>query len=270
MEKIKTLIIDDEKEAREGLYILIDKDPEIDIKGTAKNGIEAIKLISEVQPDLIFLDIQMPGVNGFEVLNSVDVNPMPFVIFVTAFDEYALKAFEVHALDYLLKPFSDERFFDALDKAKKQIRANQVQQMNSKVEELIVDYVSRIHYELGAEWMNNKREVEDRFLIKHSGKVIFIDLKDLIWIEADGYYIKLHTTDKSYLVRKSMKQAEKLLPSRLFMRVHKSSIINKRYIKEIEPHFNGEYYISLNNGSSVKVSRSYKDVVKDFIEQKKL
>jgi len=267
---IDTLIVDDEKAAREGIRILLEEDLEIRVRGVAKNGLEAIELVHKVHPDLIFLDIQMPGINGFEVLNSLEISPKPYVIFVTAFDEYALKAFEVHALDYLLKPFSDERFFGALEIAKRKIKSDQVQKLNSKIEELILDFSSRIKSDVDSHWVDHKRKPDDRFIIKHSGKIIFIEPEQLIWIEADGYYVKLHTTKKSYLIRKSMKQIGQLLPSQSFMRIHKSSIINISYIAEVEPYFNGEYFIRLRNGSEVKVSRSYKDDFNEFLEKKRL
>ncbi|MDN5204156.1 LytTR family DNA-binding domain-containing protein [Fulvivirgaceae bacterium BMA10] len=270
MNKIRTIIVDDEKEAREGLNLLLEADHDIEIVTTCKNGLEAISAIDELKPDLIFLDIQMPGVNGFEVLNSISITPLPAVVFVTAYDQYSLKAFEIHAIDYLLKPFTDERFFSALEFAKQHIRNRKLENVNDQLKNLLAHYKEEIKFDKESAVLNESASgnkiFNDRLIIKADGKIVFVPLGEIIWIEAYDYYIKIHVADRFYLVRDSMKKMENTLPSNQFIRIHKSSVINLDYITELVPHFNNEYIVKLSNGKALKVSRSYKDKLKGIIE----
>ena len=261
MQKIKTIIVDDEAEAREGIALLLQNDNDVEIICICKNGIEAIDAINDYHIDLMFLDIHMPVVDGFEVIKSVEQHRLPKIIFTTAFDEHALKAFEVHALDYLLKPFTNERFYESLEQAKMVIAHHKIQNERQELIKIISDKNIKdsedpelIHH-AGSNEMN-------RLIVKESGRIHFIELGDIIWIEAYDYYVKIHVHGRIHLLRKSMKKLEDILPKDHFVRVHKSSIVNFQYIKKINLIGNGEYEIQLVTADLVKVSRSYKNSIK--------
>ena len=264
MRKIKTIIVDDESEAREGVALLLQNDNEIEVVCICSNGIEAIEVMNEFKIDLMFLDIQMPLIDGFEVISSVDQERLPEIIFTTAYDQYALKAFEVHALDYLLKPFTDARFYEALGQAKDIIVNRKSQQERQELVKIISD--RNINHHLDPELIQNSGSLEvNRLIVKEAGKVYFIELGDVYWIEAYDYYVKIHVKGRFHLLRKSMKKLEALLPNEHFIRVHKSSIINLQYIKNIRILPNGESEILLESGEKVKVSRSYKNSIKPLL-----
>ena len=264
MGKIKTIIVDDESEAREGLALLLKNDNDIDLICVCKNGIEAIDAINDFSIDLMFLDIQMPGVDGFEVIRSVEEKRLPEIIFVTAYDQHALKAFEVHALDYLLKPFTNDRFYESLKQAKRVISNRNSQDERHELIKIISD--RNISQGEDSELIRDTDSKEiNRLIVKEAGQVYFINLGDILWIEAYDYYVKVHVHGRFYLLRKSMKKLEELLPKDHFARVHKSSIINLQYIKNIKILGNGEYEIQLESGDFVKVSRSYKASIKHLI-----
>tara|TARA_R110002012_G_scaffold202923_2_gene372105 strand:- start:21473 stop:22252 length:780 start_codon:yes stop_codon:yes gene_type:complete len=250
LKRVRCLIVDDEKEAREGLFLMLKAYEQLEVVGICANGLDAITQIDTLRPDLVFLDIQMPQVNGFEVVNSLEP-PLPAFVFITAFDEYALKAFEVHALDYLLKPFTKERLDEAvahvslfLDKgtgAPKEIR---------QIAKLSTDNAR-------SDSVVNSDGLSGKLVIKADGRLYFIEWASIIWIQAYDYYVKVHTKDKYYLVRESMKKIEARLPETTFLRVHKSSIVNTSYIHSIESVGNNDHLITLQSGVKVKSSRSY-------------
>ena len=254
--KLKCIIVDDEEDAREGLQILLEADDDIEIAASCKDGFEAIKEIYELKPDLLLLDIQMPGANGFEVLNSIEP-PLPEVIFITAYDQYALKAFEVHALDYLLKPFSDERFYDAISRTKERLITQKHDLKNSALKAAKSAVANQ-------KSQNELRsEGDDKLTIKSDGKIYFLNKDDIYWVEAYDYYIKLHAETKYYLVRDSMKNILVKLGDQ-FLRVHRSSIVNTELIKTVEKLGNSELNLTLANNALVKVSRNYKS---DILEK---
>jgi len=251
MKPIPTIIVDDESEAREGVELLLSKDKDISVVAVCKNGLEALKMINSLRPTLVFLDIQMPQINGFEVLNSLAPDCIPNVIFVTAFDQYAVQAFQLHAIDYLLKPFTDERFYDCLNHAKQRLYQQSYQGLlNEYSEEHAADKDQVIHASLSG--------LEQKMIIKSEGKIHFIEYSEVRWIEAFDYYIKVHIANRFFLVRESMKSMEQKLAELSFVRVHKSSIVNLEYILELEPYFNGEYFIKLKGGEKLKLSRTYR------------
>lgn len=256
---LKVLIIDDEEEAREGLRVMVEQLEDTALLGMCKNGLEAIGEIIRLKPDLVLLDIQMPEINGFEVLNSLAPSQLPAVIFVTAYDQYALKAFEVHAIDYLLKPFTNERFYKAMTHARAHFQKQTIQ---NRLEKLLQSYQQEQGESMENTLISDKKEAESpqaqRLIVKSSGKIHFIPYEEIHWIEAYDYYIKIHVKDRYFLVRESMKRMEQRLPASLFARIHKSSIIHLNQIKELEPHFNGEYMVHLKNGNKLKLSRNYK------------
>jgi two-component system, LytTR family, response regulator len=256
MMKIKTLIVDDEPLARKAIRLMLKHDAEIEIVGECDNGQSAVELIHTHKPDLVFLDIQMPEMNGFEVLETVGARKMPaVVIFVTAYDEYAIHAFEVNALDYLLKPFSDERFEKALQRAKSQLAQREINDLSQKLIALVGDYKE----EPPPNKQVSKSDYTSRFMIKSGGRISFVKVDEIDWIEAADYYVKLHTGRKSHLIRETMNVLEKKLDPRAFIRIHRSTIVNIERIKELQPHFNGDYIVLLNDGTELKLSRTRRE-----------
>src|SRR6476661_9314402 len=251
--KIKTLIVDDEPLARRNLRVLLETDPQIEIVDECRNGHEAVKAINTHSPDLIFLDIQMPEMDGFDVLARVGPEQIQAIIFVTAFDQYALKAFEVHALDYLLKPFDDDRFSQALQRAKSQIESREINKVSKRLLALLEERESHKGLSTSA------KPYLSRVMIKLANRVILLRVDQIDWIEADGNYAKLHVGKKSHLLREKMQELESQLDPQRFVRIHRSIIVNLERIKELHPHFNGDYIVVLEDGIQLKLSRSRRE-----------
>ena len=252
-ERIKTLIVDDEPLARRNLRLLLEQDPQIEVLDECRNGREAVKAINTLSPDLIFLDIQMPEMDGFDVLARVGPEHIQAIIFVTAFDQYALKAFDVHALDYLLKPFDDERFAHALQRAKSQIEAREIDRLSKRLLALLEERESERR---GA---RQQPDYLTRLMIKASGRVMLLKVEDVDFIEADGNYAKLHVGRKAHLLREKMNDLEGRLDPAKFVRIHRSVIVNLDRIKEMHPHFNGDYIVVLEDGRQLRLSRSRRE-----------
>lgn len=252
MSKIKVIIIDDEPLAREIIRELLKSEKDIEITAECKNGEEAVERINKHSPHLIFLDIQMPKLNGFEVL--AQLHKLPSIVFVTAFDKYAIKAFEVNAIDYLLKPFDKERFLSALNRAKQTIDSPQSLNIENKLESLIKNFEE------------NRKEFIERFVIKSGGRIYFVNTEDIDWFEADGNYIKLHAGNKTELIRETLKNLESKLNPKQFIRVHRSSIVNINSIKELTSWFGNEYKIKLKSGQEITTGKKYKSNINDLIK----
>ena len=268
MEKIKTLVVDDEEEAREGMKSLLGKDPDIHLMAVCADGVQAINAINETAPDLVFLDIQMPEVNGFDVLNSIEIAKMPAIIFATAYDRFAVKAFDLHAIDYLLKPFTNKRFYESLGLAKERIRNTSLQHINQKLSAILAGYSQEKNTQENDVLIHqNIASLADKLVIKSSGKIYFLPMKEIIWIEAYDSYVKIHIGRKYHLVRESMKNIEEKLPANIFARIHKSSIVNINFITELEPYFNGEFVVKLADGNELKLSRSYRNAFMGLFEK---
>ncbi|HJS24677.1 MAG TPA: LytTR family DNA-binding domain-containing protein [Pyrinomonadaceae bacterium] len=250
-EKIRTLIVDDEPLARRNLRVLLEKDPQIEIVDECRNGREAVKAINTLLPDLIFLDIQMPEMDGFDVLEHVGPEHIQAIIFVTAFDQYALKAFDVHALDYLLKPFDDERFAHALRRAKAQIEAHEINRLSKRLLALLEERES--------ERKVDQKGYLTRLMIKDSGRVRLLKVDEIDFVEADGNYAKLHVGRATHLLREKMNDLEGRLDPARFVRIHRSIIVNLDRIKEMHPHFNGDYIVVLDNGRQLRLSRTRRE-----------
>ena len=263
--KIKTLIVDDEVLARRTIRDLLANDPEIEIIGECSNGAEAVKFIREQRPDLLFLDIQMPQMTGFEALAQVEVEHIPAIIFVTAFDQYALKAFEVQALDYLLKPFTDQRFEEALKKAKSQIEMAEVNRLSQSLVALLGKQRVEALHEVQEVQQAASKNFISRFMIRSSGKAAFVKAEDVDWIAADDYYIKLHVAGKAHLLRISMNELEEKLDPKKFLRIHRSTIINFDRVQELQQTPNGEYAVVLKDGTQLKLSRSRRERLQRFL-----
>jgi len=251
--KIKTLIVDDEPLARRNLRLLLAKDPQIEILDECRNGLEAVKAINALSPDLIFLDIQMPEMDGFDVLAQVGPEHIQAIIFVTAFDQYALKAFDVHALDYLLKPFDDERFAHALTRAKAQIEAREINRLSKRLLALLEERESERNAP------PQEKGYLTRVMIKASGRVVLLKVDEIDFIEADGNYAKLHVGRKAHLLREKMNDLEGQLDPNRFVRIHRSVIVNLERIKEMHPHFNGDYIVVLEDGRQLRLSRTRRE-----------
>lgn len=263
---LKTLIVDDESLARRGLVHRLRKIADIEIVGEARNGREALKLIKEKRPDLVFLDIQMPGINGFEVVQQLDIETMPIILFLTAYDEYAVQAFEVNALDYVLKPIDEERLQQVLDK----VRVNLNQKRALKHRRLLMKLVSNISAETISSFAQlEEKNTEDlvpkkplRLAIRDGGRTTWVNQDDIEWIDAAGDYMCVQALGVTHIMRKTMKELEKELDGSILQRIHRSTIVNIRQVREMEAHINGEYFLTLESGHRVKLSRTYKDKLK--------
>ena len=249
--RIRTLIVDDEPLARRNLRLLLERDPQIEILDDCRNGREAVKAINSLSPDLIFLDIQMPEMDGFDVLERVGPEHIQAIIFVTAFDQYALKAFDVHALDYLLKPFDDERFARALERAKSQIAAQEINKLSGRLLSLLEERESKRKAA--------KPDYLQRLMIKASSRVMLLKVDEIDFIEADGNYAKLHVGRKIHLLREKMNDLEGRLDPARFVRIHRSIIVNLDRIREMHPHFNGDYVVVLEDGQQLRLSRTRRE-----------
>jgi len=254
------MIVDDEPVARQTIRLLLKEDPEIAIVGECSNGPAAIDSIRSESPDLLFLDVQMPGMNGFEMLRSLKAGSLPAVVFTTAYDQYAIQAFEVHALDYLLKPFDDDRFHTALSHAKGVITGDRLEEMSMQLLDLLErlefrDKLSQLHRQPDA------NEYLSRFLIKSTGRVTVVDVDVVQWIEADGNYVSIHSNGKSHLLREKIGTLEHQLDPSKFSRIHRSTIVRTAHIKSMKPLFNGDHVITMVDGKEFTLSRTYRERV---------
>ncbi len=249
---IRVVIADDEELAREQILEFLKKFEDCDLVAECSNGLEALDAIDQHRPELLFLDIEMPELNGFEVLQQSRAMPMPAVIFVTAYDKYAIQAFEAHALDYLLKPFDFERFERALSRARTQIAASRSGELNEK---LLAILGSR----------NVRTKYLDRLAIKSRGRVIFLKTHEIAWIEAAGNYLEVHSGKDSHLIREPIGDFEQRLNPERFIRIHRSCIVNVEHIKELQPGFGGEYLVVMNDGQQLTASRGYRDRLQQLL-----
>jgi two-component system, LytTR family, response regulator len=267
MEKIRTLIVDDEVLAREGLRLLMKDDPQIEIIGECVNGYETIRALQLEMPDLLFLDVQMPGMNGFETLAQSQVGRLPTVIFVTAYDDYALQAFEAQALDYLLKPFSDERFYMALKRAKEQVEQKQVKEQNQKLQTLLQKYEDDEQARALTKGQRQTSGFIERLMLKAGARIFFIQTAEIDWIEAADYYALLHVGDKSHLLRETLTELEAKLDPQKFVRIHRSTVVNIERVKELYAQGSGDYAVVLHDGTTLRLSRRRREKLQ-FLLQK--
>lgn len=263
--RIRTLIVDDEPAARRGVRLLLEKDPVVEIVGEAADGPAAVALIERERPDLLFLDVQIPGGNGFEVLERCNALRAPVVVFVTAYNEHALRAFEVNAIDYLLKPYDDRRFAAALNRAKDEVRRRELETANSRLGQLLEYLQSHTGLKSAGEPVP---AAEERVFIKSAGEIFFLKTDEIDWIEAEGDYMKLHTAGRSYLMRETMARLEARLDGRRFYRIHRSTIVNIDRLRKLSPAFGGEYAVILHDGTKLKLSRGYHDRIAALLREK--
>ena len=267
--KIRTLLVDDEPLALKGLRLRLENFEDVEIVGTASNGREAIKKVRAEKPDLVFLDIQMPGLDGFDVVKALANEELPIIIFATAFDKYAIQAFETHASDYLLKPVDEERLEQAIMKVREQISEHIAIEQNAKLIELIRSLDSPPEIELSeiltSDDISSKKQYESHFNIKDRGEITLVDVNTIEWIDAAGDYMCLHTSDKTHILRETMKNMDKRLDPDVYKRIHRSTIVNINMIEKLHPSSGGKYTLILKNGSEIQASRNYREALTQFL-----
>jgi len=246
---IRTIIADDERLARKKLRNLLSSEPQVEVVTECPNGRQTVSAIRSFRPDMLLLDIQMPDLNGFEVLSELSSDEMPQVIFTSAYDQYAIRAFETRALDYLLKPFDQDRLHAAIERASVEIRKSKDQEFTNRVLELLSSVNSA---------KKAIPEFEDRLAIRTNGRVVFLNLDEIHWVEAAANYVRLNTGKDSYLFRETISRISERLNPVDFVRIHRSMIVNARRIKELIPVNSGEYVVILNSGKELSCSRGYR------------
>jgi two-component system LytT family response regulator len=246
---IRVLVVDDEPLARNSIRRFLKNNAEVEVIAECGDGESAVAAILTKRPDLVFLDVQMPEIDGFEVLRRIGVEQMPAIIFVTAFDRYALQAFDANAIDYLLKPFGKERFERALARAKTHIGGHR----NHDEARRILAGLEQVGINLG---------YSERLPVAENGRITFVKTRDIDWIEADGNYVHLHVGNRGHDLRETLTNLEHKLNPRDFLRIHRSAIVNVRRIKEIRPWFGGYHLVVLENGKELRMSRYQRDVAK--------
>jgi len=249
--KIRTLIVDDEPLAREWVRNGLQEEPDLEIIGECGDGFEAVQAINEKKPQLVLLDVQMPGLDGFGVLASLEGPDLPAVIFVTAFDRYALKAFEAHAVDYLMKPFSSERLHAAVERARAEVDRSSSRELKAALSALLDDIQRERAY---PEWL----------LIKRDDRSVFLKVADIDWIESSRNNVRLHVGKEIYLYHETTSGIESKLDPKKFFRIHRSTIVNIEKIREMHPWFNGDYAVTLKDGTKLTLSSTYRERLKEF------
>lgn len=267
MSNVRVLVVDDESLARQRIRRLLQAEPDVEVVGEASTGREAVQCIAELQPDIVCLDVQMPELDGFGVLRELGEGPVPLVLFVTAYDEHALRAFDVHAVDYVLKPVDADRFRTAFQRARTQIQQSSAA---NRLGELLAT-VRRVSD--GATTTNGNgngtapatpgapSSFSSRILVKHDGRMFFVKVGDIDWIEADRNYVRLHVGKVSHTIRERISHLEESLDPRLFARIHRSTIVNLNRVREMQQWFSGDYVVILDNGTRLRLSRHYRDRV---------
>jgi len=268
---ITAIIVDDEELARRGIELRLAEHADIKIVAHCANGREALEAIAEHQPQLMFLDIQMPGLSGFDVLARIPHESMPIVVFVTAFDQYALNAFEAQALDYLLKPINEARFRQTLDRVRNLLDQRSALVQREQLMELLaktqgtraLDSASLDH-----EAIARTRDYAEILPIRDDTDTVRVSVSSIDWIDAAGDYMCVHAEGRTYVLRETMKSLEAILDPKIFQRVHRSTIVNISRVRRLRPHTNGEYFLTLEDGQEIKLSRSYRDRVDQLLQRR--
>jgi len=264
---IRTIIVDDESLARKGLKLRLENHNHIEVIGECSNGREAIEAIHRDKPDLVFLDIQMPGKSGFDVVRELQGDSMPIVVFVTAFGQYALDAFDVRAVDYVLKPIEDDRLARAIERVDEAMNAVNAQTQKQRLVDLIVNLTGESMATIDdlASSGETTTPWPERLAIKDGGEIELVAMTDIEWVDAAGDYMCVHANGKTHIMRSTMKELEKQLNPAIFQRVHRSTIVNRKCVDKVVSHINGEFNLVLASGAQLKMSRSYKDKIKHFV-----
>ncbi len=256
---LRVVVADDERLARQKIRSLLESEPNITLVAECQDGRQTVSAINCFHPDLLLLDIQMPDLDGFQVLSEIAPREMPSVIFTSAYDQYAIRAFEAHALDYLLKPFDQERLHAAIQRARVELAKSENRDMTHKLLELLS------HIKSGPPTATT--DSQDRLVIKAKGRVIFLDLEEIDWVEAAANYVRLNVGKESYLLRETISRTSERLDPNQFIRIHRSTIVNVRKIKELIPVNSGEYIVVLKNGKELSCSRGYRAFLQKVIER---
>jgi two-component system LytT family response regulator len=257
MSRIRTVVVDDEKPARVRLTELLQRESDVEVVGTASDGREAIDLLRRLKPDLVFLDVQMPQLDGLAVLGLLGPEELPVTIMVTAYDKYAIQAFDAHAIDYLLKPFSDQRFDNAITRARRYLASPDV---HAQAEELGAAAEERRN-------VDNRSGYLERVALKTNGCITFVDVNDVDWIEAAGVYLYLHAGPKSHLYRSSVTQLLQRLDPKRFVRIHRSAAVNTARIRELRSLSHGDFALTLKDGTELTLSRAYRAHLEGWLRQ---
>jgi len=247
--KIRAVIVDDEPLGRRGLLRFLKNDPEVEVVAECADGQSAVGAILARKPDLVFLDVQMPEMNGFEVVRSIGPEKMPLTIFVTAFDRYAIRAFDANAIDYLLKPVGAERFAKAMARAKGRIAEKSSRETAQHMIATLVE-------------IKRQNEYLERLPVSENGRILFVKTKEIDWIEANGNYARLHVGPRTHEIRETLSTLEHKLSPRDFLRIHRSTIVNVHLIREIQPWFHGYHLVLLQNGQKLRMSRYLGEIAK--------
>lgn len=269
--KLRTIVVDDEPLARKLLLSLLAEIPEVEILAECRNGREAISVVLEQAPDLMFLDIKMPGLNGFDVIQGIQPELLPMVIFCTAFERYALDAFDVHAVDYIVKPINKERIHLAVRRAAERASAGQHVGANkssliSAIDTIRTNAAKRSAVRQQADQVEPRADKERKIAIKESDSIKLVKIDTIAWVDAAGDYMCVHAEGETHIMRCTMKRLLEDLDDDAFKRVHRSTIVNFNCIEEVIPHTKGEYFLQLENGEKIKVSRNYRAVVRTFLD----
>ncbi|HEX6307584.1 MAG TPA: LytTR family DNA-binding domain-containing protein [Longimicrobiales bacterium] len=250
---IRAVIVDDEPLAREGVRLHLEAEPDIEVIGEAGSGEEAVTLIETVRPDLIFLDVQMPGLDGFGVLEALGPAHMPVTIFTTAYDQFALRAFDAHAIDYVLKPYDAERFRNAIQRARTQLSGRRKVQLDDRLDSLLDELRTRNQY-------------LERLVVRSGGRILILRVADIDWVEAASNYVRLHAGGREYLLRETMTALESKLDPADFVRIHRSTIVRVDRIRELEPLFQGDYVVILDDNTRLTSSRGYREKLQELLQ----
>lgn len=258
---LRAIVVDDEPAARRGVRLLLEQEPDVLVVAEAGDGDDAVEVIRREKPDLVFLDVQMPGCDGFEVLRRLAPEPAPAVVFITAYDEHALRAFEVNAVDYLLKPYEDDRFHAAVARARDEILRQRADLVNARLMQLLNFLQSSASAPAVAD------RGDDRILVKSSGEIFFLKADEIDWIEAEGDYMKFHVAGRTHLMRETMARLEARLNPKRFVRIHRSTIVNIDRLRKLSPSFAGEYVVVLHDGTKLRLSRGYHERIATLLKQ---
>ncbi|HYL03967.1 MAG TPA: LytTR family DNA-binding domain-containing protein [Steroidobacteraceae bacterium] len=267
--KVRTLIVDDEVLSRRGVELRLRSLADFEIVAQCATGREALAAIQQFHPEVVFLDIQMPGMSGFEVLAHLPQESLPIIVFVTAYDQYAIRAFEARAIDYLLKPIDEARFATAIERVREHLRARTAAAQRDRLLEVIAEITGCGQLALeellehGTKALAGKRP--EVLPIRQGRETLRVPVGSIQWIDAAGDYMCIHAAGETHILRGTMKELEELLDPRLFQRVHRSTIVNLRLVKSLRAHMNGEYFLTLEGGHELKLSRTYRDKVEYFL-----
>jgi two-component system, LytTR family, response regulator len=255
-DRIRVIIVDDEPLARDGVRLHLEGTEDVEIVGEAGSGEEAVSLIEAMRPDLMFLDVQMPGIDGFGVLEAVGPAQMPVTIFTTAYDEFAVRAFEAHAVDYILKPYDAERFRKALERGRESVRSRRRSRIDDSLGSLLEELRSRTQF-------------VERLVVRSGGRIVILRIAEIDWIEAASNYVRLHAGGRDYLLRETMTALESKLDPAEFVRIHRSTIVRVDRIRELEPLFQGDYVVILTDGTRLTSSRGYRERLQELLQGSK-